>query len=152
MPKAPTPRKEKKLSAQAKAHKTARWARTMTKWLITRKRSKRGWEIVNFTGPSGNESRGIVDLMAIRKDHRTTSIQRGDFFEIILIQVKGGSAGPPTEEDIARLRVVKEHYHVRNVVLAEWKQGNAPKFSTLAEDSNPACQWTPANNPKSLFR
>jgi hypothetical protein len=46
----------------------------MTKWLITRVRAARGWEIVNFTGRQGAESRGIVDLLAIRKDHKGCSV------------------------------------------------------------------------------
>ncbi|MBA2438741.1 MAG: hypothetical protein H0V52_10420 [Acidimicrobiia bacterium] len=63
------------------------------KWLIRRARSERAWEIVNFTGRAGRESAGIVDLLAIRKDHTIDLVKhRGDYFEMILIQVKGGSA------------------------------------------------------------
>ena len=45
----------------------------------------------------GHESAGIVDLMAIRKDHGThnSKFKRGDLFEIILIQIKGGGARLP---------------------------------------------------------
>jgi hypothetical protein len=72
--------------ASREAHRTARWAKTMTKWLISRKR-KGGvkWHVVNFAGLHNSESRGIVDLLAIRKDHRThdEKIKRGDSFEII---------------------------------------------------------------------
>jgi hypothetical protein len=111
------------MTPAAKAAKTARWARIMTKWWITRSRAARKWEVVNFTGPAGRESRGIVDFMLIRKDHRPSAVARGDFFEIILIQVKGGRARRPGPEDVARLRLVADHYHARAVVLAEWVKG-----------------------------
>jgi len=48
---------------------------------------------------------------------------RGDLFEIILIQVKGGTAKFPSPEDIARLVYVKEHHRADKVVLTEWKRG-----------------------------
>jgi hypothetical protein len=124
--------KAKRMKAAKKSRKTARWARIMTKWEIARTRQGRAWEIVNFTGPNGRESRGIVDLMAIRKDHRTSLIARGDFFEIIVIQVKGGGARWPTLEDIRRLRRVQNRYHARKAVLAAWSGGNTPVFYTLA--------------------
>jgi hypothetical protein len=51
------------------------------------------WQLVGFAGPNGGESVGIVDLLAIRKDHRPKSSRhnRGDCFDIVLIQFKGGS-------------------------------------------------------------
>jgi len=103
----------------------------MVKWLISSVRGNRGWEIVNFTGRAGSESRGIVDLLAIRKDHRAGPVARGDLFEMILIQVKGGTARPPTRADIDRLRVVAALYRARAVLLAEWTKGTKPSFSTL---------------------
>jgi hypothetical protein len=139
--------------AVIKAMATARWARIMVKWLISSVRSKRGWEIVNFTGPTGAESGGIVDFMAIRKDHRTTAVPRGDLFEIILIQVKGGSARRPSDEDVSRLRLVADYYHAREVVLAEWMKGSAPVCFTLNLQRNapPEEQWIPSADPKALF-
>ncbi|MFQ5853564.1 MAG: hypothetical protein ACE5JU_23650 [Candidatus Binatia bacterium] len=60
-----------------------------------------------FPGPAGRESAGIVDLIAIRKDHGTNNnkFKRGDLFEIILIQIKGGGARLPKTNDIRRLRL-----------------------------------------------
>ena len=54
----------------------------------------RRWQLVGFPGPAGRESTRIVDLIAIRKDHATVNggFKRGDLFEIILIQIKGGGA------------------------------------------------------------
>src|SRR3989337_2314823 len=92
--------------ASVAAHRTSRWAKTMTKWLIT-KNCKNGakWHVVNFVGSANSESRGVVDLIAIRKDHHSQNaeIKIGDLFDIVLIQVKGGSASFPTSDDIARL-------------------------------------------------
>lgn len=106
----------------------------MTKWLITRA-NKRGakWQLVEFGGKTGSESYGIVDLMAIRKDHRPAnqSQMRGDFFEIVLIQVKGGSARFPTHNDIQRLRCVAKHHKARAIILAEWKKAKALQIHLL---------------------
>ena len=78
----------------------------MTKWLISHS-SKGGvkWQVISFNGKRGQESAGIVDMIAIRKSHRPSDLSdhRGDLFEIILIQVKGGSARFPSQEDVERL-------------------------------------------------
>lgn len=67
------------------------------------------------------ESAGIVDLMAVRKDHATRNgdFERGDLFEIILIQIEGGGARWPNADDICRLRAVAKRYKARDVVLRE---------------------------------
>jgi hypothetical protein len=113
-------------SPARKALRTAKWARIMTKWLISHS-SKGGvrWQIVSFNGPAGQESTGIVDMIAIRKSHRQSenSVHRGDLFEIILIQVKGGTAKFPSRVEIDRLVSVKNHHRADKVVLTEWKQG-----------------------------
>jgi len=125
------------LSPGQKAKNTARWARTMTKWLITYT-NKRGvkWQFVEFGGVSGSESYGIVDIMAIRKDHKTKSdkIKRGDYFEIVLIQTKGGSARKPTENDRRRLNEVANHHRAKHVVLAEWKKNETLNLYLLSND------------------
>jgi hypothetical protein len=78
-----------------KAIRTAKWATTMTRWSIgfetggrrlgsrTVKPTRR-WQLVGFPGPAGRESAGIVDLMAIRKNHSKPNgrFKRGDLFEI----------------------------------------------------------------------
>jgi hypothetical protein len=124
----------KTLSPGRKAQHTAKWARTMTKWLITySRRTGARWVIADFGGHSKAEARGIVDLMALRKDHRSAGrgLKRGDLFEIILIQVKGGSARSPTAEDIARLKRTASHHRAKAVVLAEWRRGEILSLSTL---------------------
>src|SRR5918996_4477980 len=130
----------------AAAIRTAKWATIMTKWRIgfeTRGKRllkpgvkpARRWQLVGFPGPAGRESAGIVDLISIRKDHATANgdFKRGDLFEIILIQIKGGGAKWPNADDIRRLRAVAKRYSARDVVLAEWVKGSRQKFYRLGK-------------------
>jgi hypothetical protein len=131
--------KRKKKTA-IKALHTARWARIMTKWLVTHS-SKDGvkWQVVSFNGKRGQESYGIVDMIAVRKNHKLseTNQHRGDLFEIVLIQVKGGSAEFPTQEDIDRLMAVKAHHRADRVVVTEWKKGEVLCCYELPDLENP---------------
>jgi hypothetical protein len=115
----------------------------MTKWRIgfetggkklgSAPKPSRRWQLVPFPGPHGRESAGIVDLVAIRRDNKTKNaiVKHGDFFELILLQVKGGGARRPKTRDIKRLRAVADRYHANSVVLAEWKKGSQPEFYEL---------------------
>ena len=127
-----------KLSPGRKARKTGRWAKIMTRWLIrySSKNSKR-WQVISFEGSKGGESRGIVDLLAVRRDHKFSKkpLKLGDFLEIILIQVKGGSARMPTKNDTLRLLKVGEYYHAKHIVLADWRKGKAPTLYSLINSS-----------------
>jgi hypothetical protein len=136
------------LSPGQKAQKTARWARIMTKWLITySRRYGAKWRFVEFGGLTGAESYGIVDILAIRKDHKTKKegVKRGDLFDLVLIQTKGGSARSPSESDIVRLIKAADHHRAKAVVLAEWKLGTKPKLYKLV---NQTWQLT---NPVDIF-
>lgn len=76
------------------------------------------------------------------------AVARGDFFEMILIQVKGGTALWPTRDDVARLRVVADRYHARAVVLAEWTKGSKPNLFTLDDQptgDHDGSAWKPPN-------
>jgi hypothetical protein len=98
----------------------------MTKWLVTYTRRKGArWNLVEFGGMTRSESRGIVDLIAIRKDHRHdgSGLKRGDLLEIVLIQTKGGNAPRPTQDDLVRLKKVARHHKARAIILAEWQRG-----------------------------
>ena len=132
----------------AKAIRTAKWATIMTKWRIgfqtsgkrvgsPKVKPTRRWQLVSFPGPAGRESTGIVDLMAIRKNHAKSDsrFKRGDLFEIILVQIKGGGARRPMMDDIKRLRAVAKRYNARAVVLAQWIKGNQLKFYSLGNNS-----------------
>ncbi len=114
----------------------------MTKWLITyNRRQGVKWQLVEFGGQTGAESVGIVDLIAIRKDHRSglAPLKRGDLFDIVLIQTKGGGARRPSVQDVERLKVVARRHGARAVVLASWRLGH-----TLALERLHRSTWVPA--------
>jgi hypothetical protein len=118
------------------AHQTARWAVTMTQVAIRRAVADKPyprWHFIKFDGKSGGESRGVVDLIAIRKDHSEPAdgTKRGDALQIILVQVKGGRAPKPTAEDAARLRIVAKRHRVCGVLLATWTKGREARFYSL---------------------
>ena len=138
--------------AQQKAALTARWAVTMVKVRIRRVASRTRWQLVTFYGKAGGESVGVVDLLAIRKDHSQPvgGVRRGDAL-IILIQVKGGNAAKPTLEDAARLRIVAKRHCARHVLLATWKKGTAARFFRLRRASARDA-WTEITNLDSVFR
>lgn len=111
----------------------------MTKWRIgfetggkklgsTKKRSRR-WQLVPFPGPHGRESAGIVDLVAIRRDNKTKNriTKRGDFFDLILLQVKGG-AKRPKAKDIKRMQAVADRYHARAVYWLNGRRDRSQYF------------------------
>lgn len=133
----PAEKIDKQSKAVAKAQYSAKWANTMTKWLISREH-KGGpkWRLVNFSGPTGAESRGIVDLIAIRKDHSDppAPLKKGDLLEVVLIQVKGGNAKRPDSSDIERLKIVGDRYQAKAIVLASWKKGKELRIERLDGD------------------
>jgi hypothetical protein len=122
-------------TAAQKALDTAKWARIMTKWLVTH--SNKGgvkWKLVDFNGPRGQESKGIVDMIAIRKNHKADgTFARGDLLEIVLIQVKGGAAKAPSETEIARLEEVRKHHNASKVELTVWKRGQSLRCFVLPD-------------------
>ena len=145
-------------TASEKARRSAKWATTMTKWVISRNKGRTTWQIVSFCGPHGCESVGIVDLLAVRKDHtspKQKGLKRGDLFEMVLIQVKGGKAAWPSVEDIDRLRKVGRFYRAKRIVLAEWKKGNQPTFYELkrsrSENSHRKGAWVELTEISKVF-
>ncbi len=120
-------------AAQKSAVRTGKWAVTMTKVRIALHKSKTKWQLVTFNGPEGGESVGIVDMMAVRKNHARCEPpgKRGDLFEIVLIQIKGGGAAFPSIDEIKRLRRVARTYRAKAVLLAQWKPGSEARFFSL---------------------
>jgi hypothetical protein len=115
-----------------------RRAKALTKRIVTNlaKYTRGGtrWQLVEFLGPKGGESSGIVDIFAIRKDHSSQpkpGLKHGDLFEIVLIQTKGGTAPWPTFDDADRMRIVARHYGAKHVVLTVWKKGKKPSLYRL---------------------
>jgi len=98
---------------------------------------------------------GVVDLIAIRKDHGMPlpRTKRGDNFQIILIQVKGGSAPMPTADDGNRLRAVARRHRARGVLLAAWTKGKAARFFRLRQRQAKAVgDWIEVEDLNSIFR
>ena len=114
----------------------AKWAVTMAKVRIRQAVAKAPWphwHLLTFTGKKGGDSRGAVDMIAIRKDHGEPypGTNRGDTFQIILVQVKGGSSAMPTEDDRNRLRKVAKRHDACGILLATWKKGKSARFFSL---------------------
>ena len=89
---------------------------------------------MSFRGTGGGEWRGVVDVLAIRKDTARSHhevLKSGDLFEIVLVQMKGGSAPKPTDADIRRLRAVKRRYRATGIVLFAWKKRVSAEFAKL---------------------
>ena len=136
---------------------TAKWAVTMTKVRIRQAAAHAPyprWHFLTFSGPNGGESRGVVDLIAIRKKHARprAGLKRGDEFQILLIQVKGGSAARPTIQDGKRLRKVGRMHGACGILLASWKKGTAARFYKLrlnARSGQP--DWTEIEDLQALF-
>jgi hypothetical protein len=138
------------VEAKRKADRTAKWAITMTKWHIRRVAARVRWQLVTFNGPSGAESAGIVDLLAVRKNHRKpeTGRKRGDALEIILVQVKGGTAARPTLVDAQRMRTTARSVGAQDILFAEWKKGSAVRFYRLSRQNT----WLLVPDLASIFR
>ena len=127
------------VKAYQKAAATDKWTEIIMR-AITKKVAKR-WRIVTFRGRNGGEWRGIVDALAIRKDTSRPNkdhLKRGDLFDIMVIQMKGGSAKFPTMSEKERLKAVAKYYRAKHVLLFEWKNGKRTQFYVL----NNKLEWT----------
>ena len=137
------------IAPHIKAHATGRWAEIIFRALSSRVASR--WQFVSFRGKAGGEWRGVVDVLAVRKStsqptqHR---LKRGDLLEVVLIQVKGGSARAPTANDGERLRQVARIHRAKAVVLFSWKRGDNSTFSQL---NLRTLQWQPVENAAAIF-
>lgn len=80
------------------AHKTARNAKTFTKYFL----GKLGYKCVSLDSKKGYEYIGVVDMVAIKRD-----VKDPDMLHITLFQIKGGSARV-TMDEIRRLRKAVE--------------------------------------------
>ena|ERR1700733_14290074 len=124
----------RKLLPHAKAHATGRWSEIIFRALSARIADR--WKFVSFRGAGHGEWRGIVDVVAIRKNAaqpRDASLKRGDLFDMILIQMKGGGARDPNSTELNRLRLVARHYHAREIVLFQWRIGVSSHFFVLRQ-------------------
>jgi hypothetical protein len=93
-------------------------------------------------------------MLAIRKDHRVPQVgtKRGDTFQIVLIQVKGGAAAKPTSEDAQRLRIVARYHRAGRVLLATWKKGSEARFYSLRQKAiSGEGDWVEVSDLKQIF-
>ena len=98
---------------------------------------------------------GVVDLLAVRKDHGKpiAGTKRGDALQIILIQVKGGGAAMPTAEDGRRMRAVAKRLHARHILLAAWKKGSAAQFFRYSPRAAKGARvWTEMSDLDAVFK
>jgi hypothetical protein len=124
------------LTPSEKAHATGRWAETLFKALSARVAKR--WRFISFRDVGKGEWRGVVDVLAIRKNTSqptAADLRRGDLFELVLVQIKGGNAKDPTTEDRKRLRAVARFYNAKAVVLFSWKKQEYAEFSLLDQDN-----------------
>ena len=120
------------VKAYQKAFATDKWTEIIMR-AITKKIAQR-WRIVTFRGPNKREYRGIVDAIAIRKDTsrpNMCNLKRGDLFEIMIIQMKGGGAKFPNIAEKRRLKEVAKYYRAKDIILFEWKNGKKTQFYSL---------------------
>lgn len=118
--------------AWKKAGNTDRWTEILFRALTSRVAKR--WRFVSFRGLGGGEWRGVVDVLAIRKNTSKSDhdiLKSGDLFDVILVQMKGGSARKPTAAEIRRLHAVKRRYGGKDIVLFAWTKGKSCEFSRL---------------------
>jgi len=134
--------------AHIKAHATGRWAEIIFRALSGRVASR--WKFVSFRGAADREWRGVVDLIGIRKNTTQPEgkiLKRGDLFDIVLIQIKGGSARGPSANDCLRLREVAKQYRAKAVVQFQWRKAKSSSFFVLTRNMT----WKPTTGEE-LFR
>ena len=120
--------------AWKKAGNTDRWTEILFRAMANRVAKR--WRFVSFRGAAGGEWRGIVDVLATRKDTSRSDhavLKSGDLFELVIIQMKGGGAREPNASDLRRLRTVARRYRAKHIVLFSWQRGakRACRFSVL---------------------
>ena len=93
------------------AFRRARNAKTFAKYELT----KRGYRHISFESRKGHEYKGIVDIVAIRRAKNNP-----DHLDVMLLQVKGGSARV-TAPEIDRLRKAV------SILQVSWNVVHKPK-------------------------
>jgi len=80
--------------ASERAHRSGQIAKTFTKYFL----AKKGYKCVSLDSRKGYEYKGVVDLIAVKRDKKNP-----DILKVVLFQVKGGSARV-SKQEINRLR------------------------------------------------
>ena len=143
-------------AAVERAQNTEKSALAVTKWRLNQLDIYPRWQLVEFTGKKGHESIGIVDILAIRKDHermvKKVGLKPGDLFEMILIQVKGGGASWPTLDDIRRLQVLRRYYNAKEVILAELRDFRLNFYRLNPGQTSTKNSWIKLSSPTEVFQ
>jgi hypothetical protein len=82
----------------------------------------------------GNGVRGMVDVLAIRKDTSHSShelLKSGHLLDTVLVRMKGGSARMPSGVEIRRLMAVARRYRAKEIILFAWKRATNCDFYKL---------------------
>lgn len=95
------------------AHKSGQIAKTFAKYFL----AKKGYKCLSLDSRKGFEYKGVVDLIAVKRDKKNPDILR-----IVLFQVKGGSARV-SKDEIKRLR-----FAARRLVV-DWNVAEKPSRS-----------------------
>ncbi len=88
--------------AQRKALAMAKNAKTFAKYKL----SQKGYRCLSFDTRSGYEYKGVVDLVAVKRDTKNP-----DCLKIVLVQVKGGGARV-TNDELKRLEEAVNHIEI----------------------------------------
>src|ERR1035438_7678802 len=143
------------IGAQHKAAKTAKWGAAMARVGILRVLAQHRWQLVSLLGPSGSESAGVVDLLAVRQDIGSPppGLKRGDKLQILLIQVGGGATDDPTKDEIDRLRKVARLHGACGILLTDWKRGTDARFHRVGPELAAGVpDWTPVVDNDAILR
>ncbi|MFN8628002.1 MAG: hypothetical protein U0587_18775 [Candidatus Binatia bacterium] len=114
--------------AAAKAHARARNAKTFARYAL----SKTGWKVLTLDTRRGYEYKGVVDLVAVRRNNR-----RPDELTVMLVQVKGGSARVKREEQSRLEKAV-------NQVRLVWNVAEKPARTVRFAKSISSSHWAGA--------
>ena len=122
----PKPEKTEKKLTQDKVNQSKIIAVDTTKLQIERSNSSTAkYQFVEFSGPSGGDSNGIVDLLVIKrnrnkKENKKHGLSNADLLDMIQIQVKGGGSGPPSNADKKRMKKVAKYHKFKETLLSRW--------------------------------
>ena len=121
----------KKKAAAAATAAVATNAKRVEGWTEARframtKRVGGRWKVVSLRGKSGADSKGVVDLVAVRRNLRLPAphgLAAGDLLDSVIVRLHSADAAKPTPKDVARLRRVARRYAALRIVLHTWTKG-----------------------------
>ena len=139
----PKPEKTEKKLTQDKVNQSKNLAVEATKLQIEiSNNSTAKYQFVEFSGPRGGDSNGIVDLLAIKKnrnnkENKKHGLSNADLLDMIQIQVIGGGSGPPSNADKKRMKKVAKYHKFKETLLSRWdpRKDFFPVFYRLTDQN-----------------